>query len=554
MAPGRPDSHHGRVQTVQDPGRFAFVAPRLGRARGGVRVAGALVVDHPLIKQAVIVPFDQIAGFAAGADLEQTDPTLVLEHDLRLLRIASSRPGPSPVVVVLRAPVAVGPFTFGADGTFPISKHERRHGTEVSILELDVADGAGLAEALRDAGARPAPLVRLLREVGGEAIGPLREERIEAAIAAHRRAVWGLIGAAVLTTLALVARVLTIVVDDVDWSVGFIVQLALASLLVMVLSAALVLRPRRVEPIGPPDPLVRPPGPGRVVLVVGTTLAAFAGLVVASDDLARPALVGLAAVASGGLGGLVVSQVARLGGPSLPGIVARPAPSRGRRRLVVGSLLVAVVAVVAGIALLVPSDAERLAERATVSVDQLPRGWSERYSEVFDRDPDGHICGADREQLPARTGAYQRGFERGSDDEGIGPLWIDLMVILAPTEESAQAEFAAVDSPGYESCLLERVEQMTEDYVADDSGPARSHRLGRTTPQPGVVVDHTVSEYLSTDGSMHLQHITFVRMQVRRAIVRMPISSFRGAVSDREVEELVGIVRDHVDLVLADDS
>ena len=132
-------------------------------------------------------------------------------------------------------------------------------------------------------------------------------------------------------------------------------------------------------------------------------------------------------------------------------------------------------------------------------------------------------------------------------------MWIDLTVLLAPDERAARDEFAAVRSPGYESCLLERVEQMAEEYVADDAGPARSQYLGRSVPAVGspIVVDRTVSEYLSDDGSMHRQHIVFVRMQVDRAIVRMPISSFRGPVSDAEVEALAQVVHDRVDEVLA---
>jgi hypothetical protein len=97
---------------------------------------------------------------------------------------------------------------------------------------------------------------------------------------------------------------------------------------------------------------------------------------------------------------------------------------------------------------------------------------------------------------------------------------------------------------------------MTQDYVSDDAGPARSFRLSRSTPAVGgpIVVDHTVSEYLSDDGSIHRQHIAFVRMRVGRAIVRMPFSSFRGPISDAEIAQIAEVVRDRVDFVLDDAS
>ena len=533
------------------PERFALAKPRFGRARGGVQVAGALVIEHPMLLQAVVVPFEQIAGFSAGADLEPTETDLVLARDLRVLPI-TGRPGtPSGVVVVLHTPAEVGPFKRGARQVLPISTEERRHGAEVSVLELGVDDEAGLAAALVAAGVRRAPLTVLLRDVGGEAVGPEREARIEAAIAAHRRMVRAITFGAVLGTLAIAARVVALLADDIDWSAGFVVQLAVASLLCMLLSAAWLLRPGRPAPIGAPEPPA-PRGRRRWIPVVVAAIAAFVALGVAGADLPRPAVVGLGALAAGGLGGLVLVQVPALGGPLLPGVVVRPPQPRRQRWLAPVGALVLLVAIVGVVLLVAPSGADRLAQRAAVTADQLPAGWSERYSQPFTGDLDAHICGADDAALPAHDGGHARGFERKQDAQGIGPVWIDLTILLAPEEATAALEFAAVDSVGYESCLLERVEQMTEDYVSDDAGPARSFRLARSTPEVGgpIVVDHTVSEYLSDDGSIHRQHIAFVRMQVGRAIVRMPFSSFRGPVSDAEIAQIAEVVHDRVALVM----
>src|SRR5690606_11515844 len=132
-------------------------------------------------------------------------------------------------------------------------------------------------------------------------------------------------------------------------------------------------------------------------------------------------------------------------------------------------------------------------------------------------------------------------------------VWIDLTVILAADEASAAEEFAAVWSPGYEPCLLERVEQMTADYVADDAGPARSSFGSRIALDVGApaIADRTVSQYLAEDGSIRRQHIVFVRMQIGRAIVRMPLTSFLRAVTSEEVERLAHVVHDRVASTLA---
>lgn len=298
------------------PQRFALATPRFGRSRGGVQVAGALVVEHPLVGHAIAVPYEQMAGFAAGADLEQRAPDLVLERDLRILTI-TGRPGaPAGVVVVLRTPIEVGPFKRGADRVLPISGRERRTGIEVSILEFGVEDAEGLAKALQAAGLRAAPLPRLLREVGGEAIGPAREERIQASVAAYRRVVLAMTGAAVLSSLVVATRVLELVAEDVDWSLGFIAQLAVSSLLCMLLSAAWLLRPGRAAPVGAPE-APAPRGPARSITVVILAVGAFVAIAVAGADLPRPALVGLGALASGGLGGLVPRAGPAAGGPAV---------------------------------------------------------------------------------------------------------------------------------------------------------------------------------------------------------------------------------------------
>jgi hypothetical protein len=542
------------VQLVDAPGRFALAKPRLGRARGAVQVAGALVIEHPRVREAIVVPYDQIAGFAAGPDLEATGDDLVVERDLRVLGLTLRLGEPAGVVVVLRTPIHVGGFKFGTEQVFGVSRRERRTGIDVDVLELGVEDSEGLAAAMALEGLRPLPLVQLLREVGGEAHGPLREQRIEATVLAHRRAVRAMTGAAVLGTLAVAARGVSFVAEDIDWSVGLVVQMLVASLLCLGLATAWLLDPRPA-PGGPPD--LAPSRSHRPIVLTVVAVVAFVATLVAAEDLPRPILVSLIAVASGSVGGILLARVRQLSAAvPRPGVVVRSAPSRSRPWLVVPIVVVVLAAIVSFAIWAVPSDADRLAEKAVVTADQLPGTWTVRYDDKYGGDLDQHICGSDDGDLPAHQGGYGRGFERKRTDR-VGMVWLDLTVLLARDEATAAREFEAVNSPGYVPCLLSRVEQMTEDYVADDAGPAHSYYGMRTvldTEDHLTVVDRTRVEYLSEDGRLHLQHIVFVRMQVGRAIVRMPLSSFGGEIPEDDIEAIAAVVRDQVELGLAFDD
>src|SRR5688572_27725581 len=107
---------------VESGRRFEAKKPLIGRARGGVVVDDGMVrFEHPLLKEPVVVPIDQIAAVVEPASTE-AEPLLL--RDVRMIGLVTGGLASPNLVVVFRSPVHVGRFRLGAERVLAISARE----------------------------------------------------------------------------------------------------------------------------------------------------------------------------------------------------------------------------------------------------------------------------------------------------------------------------------------------------------------------------------------------------------------------------------------------
>jgi hypothetical protein len=175
-----------------------------------------------------------------------------------------------------------------------------------------------------------------------------------------------------------------------------------------------------------------------------------------------------------------------------------------------------------------------IAEAAVVTAADLPAGW-EAYGPTRSysgADLDEHICGSG-DDLPPHTA----GFDAQFIESGAGVGQIVHAVFIAPTEADAAQEFAAVDSPEYESCAAQSVGRM-----GSRGGAPVSTEVTRGSLPPGIpgIVDRFTTAYDQNQScACPVAFVTFVRMQVGRAIVRLPIIRFDRHLTDTELQPIV---------------
>jgi hypothetical protein len=545
--------HDGQVLPVPSldaPNRFPSRKPPIGAAKGAVVVGpDGLILEHPLAKQPIAIPLEQVLGFAAGADLA-TEPGLVLARPIRILSMPGVVAG-EPVAIVLRQTVHAGPFKYGADRPLGLSGRERREGLEVQLLRVVVADPQGLALALQAAGVRRAPLGILLREVLGEAIGEEREAILAKVTRQRRRARRLASFAPWMLTVYLAVRAMELRLDD-GLPVSAAVQVLVASALILLLTQAAITSAAVPAPSGPPGDHT----PSRVngVLFAVACVAALVAGFIGAPSMPQPLYVGLTAFGAGGLGGLVAATTFRVRAatPDEPVIPPSRRARGGVRWKIMVPVVVLLVAVVAIAIAFAPPPANDLAKDAVPTAEELGDGW-DQTSAGDNLALDTHICGSDNDFLPSFEGVYERSFDRRRPDGRFQRL--EIAVLVTPSEADAKAEFMAVDSDGYRECFDARVEQLATDIVLRPLSPARvqADSFFRTTPDVGVpiVVDREVA--LVGMGTYDAPvYVTMIRMQVGRAIVRIPLTEL-SMMSDNDSDALIAVVLPSVQEALADD-
>jgi hypothetical protein len=185
--------------------RFAYRKPPIGRSSAAVVLNGDLRVEHQLLKAPLVVPMAEVASVVRVTEIDSD--SAILRRDVRVLDLPSSALTESNVVVVLKAPVRVPRFKYGADHVLPITSRERKRGLDLDALGFTVEEPDGLTAALRRRGVRLAATVgSALREVVGDATpeeaARRRDERDRDRSKARR---WLLVFGLVWTT-ALAAR------------------------------------------------------------------------------------------------------------------------------------------------------------------------------------------------------------------------------------------------------------------------------------------------------------------------------------------------------------
>jgi hypothetical protein len=211
-----------------------------------------------------------------------------------------------------------------------------------------------------------------------------------------------------------------------------------------------------------------------------------------------------------------------------------PVPKRRLRRTVGISAAVLVGAFVAlcALGLVVErfdrSPDDRLAARATIGASRLPADWSTHEGEGTKGDGalDAHICGNAAGTLPDHTGSYDRqfGYRLG---HGLEYAHLDVGVLISPTAADAEREFVAAREAGptYRSCVMARAIELSRYGSPQETGQPvatfsrlRDHRVVGVVDQIQVTTPTVVGPRVT--------FVAFVRMQIDRAIVRMPVTTW----------------------------
>jgi hypothetical protein len=113
------------------------------RTLGGIAIdeAGVSIV-HPLMRDPLSIDVDDVLTVTAPASLRDE----VFGRDPRILPLSTDRH--ANIAIVVRAPIATGPFGYGADRVLGLRRRERRHGIDVDVITGCVEDPSQL---LRDA-------------------------------------------------------------------------------------------------------------------------------------------------------------------------------------------------------------------------------------------------------------------------------------------------------------------------------------------------------------------------------------------------------------------
>jgi hypothetical protein len=595
--------------------RFSFTKPPLGKSRGVVIVGPSTVrIEHPTFKQAIEVPIANLILVPVDHDAVAVP---LLKRDPKVVRLGVSQYAEANLALVFRQPVPFGRSKWGSQQGTGITAREQRQGLSVDVVALSLADPGTAAVELRSRGAAEASnLSDALVGVIGVPEGLELEERKRRVAKARKRAYRGLMawGLAMAVAIPLrfaansdapTSRFVHLGGSALAWGVLFGV-------------ATFSLTGHQRDPSGPATPRPkRTPTRAAVVNLaltfgsIGALGAAWAGarsLSGASQTVALGAVLGLP---SGVILGMVLRSasamrhapdpVVRVGvpigftlspppphassisprsatpswpaatRPTLPLDVTWPggpvdaAEPRPRRRLR-RKLGIALAVVVGGLAVVVAigfialafdhSPDDGLAGRATVTATELPPDWTTyRDQGPLGRDVmDDHICGNEPGTLPNHTGSYDRQFGYHFVN-GTELAHLDVGVLVSPTAASAAQEFAAAvdNGPTYQSCVAARAVKLSKIGSPKALGdPVTSINRATIEGIPGTVDQITVTT--ETADGFRTTYVAFVRLQIGRIIVRMPVTTWGKPMSGPQLLAIIQAEQREAEAALAADA
>ncbi len=524
---------------------FDLQQPMIGKAAGSVCVSpfGEIRVEHRLLRAPVVFSGDRVQVVLEPGP---ADDDLTLKRDPVILHLQRDAFTPANVGFVFKAPVRVGPFRFGAQRVIPLRWSQRRHGLDVDVLTLTVAEPVLLVAGLSALG------IAASNDIGrsvGAAIGsvPLEvaAEVREARRQRQRRSAWKVLGVG----LAIAALMGAATSGWSSWQ-------AIARPAVASSAAALLVGLAfggRLTRLGGESFLGRWGGP-----LFGALAGAFAlgGAMVPSPSMTGARYLLMWSLLAGAVGGVIVAAGVR-GIASTPPhrTVGDPLALPPRSRLLVAvPIALLSIAVIAGAAAWEELVAQvvRDVQGALVAEDDLT-GWTK----CCDSDGvlrgallDQHICGGDDGALRAHLAGVRRSFNRltpGHPD--LASVHFDLTVLLAPTEAEAEREFAAIYSPNYVTCTEVSLGKRAREFQsgATDLADAEFEGRQRLDGLSDLVIDR-FHVRVPLNGTFDAMTGYFVRARVGRTIIRMPILEYvTGALGEGELEALVRSVVAKVD-------
>jgi hypothetical protein len=168
----------------------------------------------------------------------------------------------------------------------------------------------------------------------------------------------------------------------------------------------------------------------------------------------------------------------------------------------------------------------RVAANSIVAADRLPGGWSRDGVIDVDRGDeldDNHLCNGDPSMLPSFDAAVHQRFTRPGPGSS-GDETLQIGVYLAADPASARHEVALAKLPAHLDCTRDNVEQML--YVDDATGPRSSTGVVHTSEVPSVPDVLEVTAHQPTRTGLGWINVSYVRMQVGRAVLRISAITF----------------------------
>lgn len=512
----------------------ALVGTRAGRAC--ISPFGELRVEHPLLRAPLVFSISRLAG---ALELGEESVLPAFEREPIGVHLPSDGfRGPN-VALVMRQPLRVGPFKYGAQQQIPLTRRDRKQGVDVDLLTLSVADPGLLLAALRAKGVQTS---RSLDDALGSSIPLAPPELAVEVLAARRRGVRTMarrqIGLGVITAILVALRA---TVETRPWETSGRVSaaaLAAAWLVGLVIAA----RQKRSSRGGLRRwawilPLVL------VAAVVALALLGSQHRLTGGPYLLAMAV--LAALVSGPLIGFGLRSLRATRAAPDPSPLADPPKPRWALAAASAAAAIGVIVVAAQLEDAAAS-IDRAAQSALVDADDLPVGWESCCNgDHFLRGDslDEHICGGDDSALPAHVAAVARTFTKPIPrDSDFLDGQVEMTVLIAPTPEDASAEFRATDGQPYVECTSDSVGRLARESQSRATGDSEVVYGGRL-PVQGVTdgVLEVFRVRVPIGDKFDVSWTYFLRLRIGRAIVRLPIQHF--AIEQMDADELGSIVQ-----------
>lgn len=170
-----------------------------------------------------------------------------------------------------------------------------------------------------------------------------------------------------------------------------------------------------------------------------------------------------------------------------------------------------------------------LARAVVTNPTDLPDGWAECCDPQV-ATPDElrvHICGSDDAASPPHRAGYARHYALDLQPDNRERGHLTSLVVIAASAADAAEEFSAVDSPGYQACVIQHVDEDVASVESAGAGVPETvcGRVAIDLGVDGATLDRYVSTVVVGDTSDTV-HLAIARVVVGRVIARIEVRTY----------------------------